>query len=121
MAGQQTPTETASRTLTFLFTDVEGSTQLWEHHQHAMKDALERHDSILRGAIQGTRGQVVKTIGDGFMAVFDSAVDGVCATPGRPAGPRRRARGARPARSASGWGCTPARRPSGTTTTSARP
>ena len=44
-----------------------------------MKHALERHDAILRGAVEGSRGQVVKTIGDGFMAVFDSAIDGVCA------------------------------------------
>ncbi len=82
MATEVQPTrpEPASRTLTFLFTDIEGSTRLWEHHQQAMKEALERHDAILRGAIQGSRGQVVKTIGDGFMAVFDSAVDGVCAT-----------------------------------------
>ena len=71
--------EPASRTLTFLFTDIEGSTRLWEQHQQAMKDALERHDAILRGAVEGSRGQVVKTIGDGFMAVFDSAVDGISA------------------------------------------
>jgi predicted ATPase/class 3 adenylate cyclase len=71
--------EPASRTLTFLFTDIEGSTRLWELHQQAMKEALERHDAILRAAVEGSRGQVVKTIGDGFMAVFDSAVDGVCA------------------------------------------
>jgi len=72
--------EPASRTLTFLFTDIEGSTRLWEHHQQAMKNALERHDAILRDAVEGSRGQVVKTIGDGFMAVFDSAVDGVNAS-----------------------------------------
>jgi predicted ATPase/class 3 adenylate cyclase len=71
--------ERASRTLTFLFSDIEGSTRLWEEHQQAMKEALERHDAIMRGAIEGSRGQVVKTIGDGFMAVFDSAVDCVCA------------------------------------------
>jgi predicted ATPase/class 3 adenylate cyclase len=71
--------EPASRTFTFLFTDIEGSTRLWEQHQEAMKEALERHDAIMRGAIEDSRGQVVKTIGDGFMAVFDSAVDGVCA------------------------------------------
>ena len=69
----------AARTLTFLFTDIEGSTRLWEEHQEAMKQALERHDAILRTAVESSRGQVVKTIGDGFMAVFDSAVDGVCA------------------------------------------
>jgi predicted ATPase/class 3 adenylate cyclase len=71
--------ERASRTLTFLFTDIEGSSRLWEEHQEAMKQALERHDAIMRGAIEGSQGQVVKTIGDGFMAVFDSAVDCVCA------------------------------------------
>jgi predicted ATPase/class 3 adenylate cyclase len=76
---QQMRPERASRTLTFLFTDIEGSTRLWEEHQEAMKDALERHDGILRGAVEDSKGQVVKTIGDGFMAVFDSAVDGVCA------------------------------------------
>ena len=75
-----TEVQRRSRTLTFLFTDIEGSTRLWEQHQQAMKDALERHDSIMRGAIRDARGDVVKTIGDGFMAVFDSAVDGVCAT-----------------------------------------
>src|SRR5215212_6078746 len=69
--------EPASRTLTFLFTDIEGSTKLWEQHQQAMRDALERHDRILRAAVERSRGEVVKTIGDGFMAVFGSAVDGV--------------------------------------------
>src|SRR5438034_11584766 len=73
------PPEPASQTLTFLFTDIEGSTRLWEQHQHSMKDALERHDAILRDAVETSNGQVVKTIGDGFMAVFGSAVDGVCA------------------------------------------
>src|SRR5919108_207587 len=74
---QERPSEPASRTLTFMFTDVEGSTRLWEQHRQAMKDALERHDSILRGAVEGSNGRVVKTTGDGFMAVFDSTVDGV--------------------------------------------
>ena len=76
---QETRPEPASQTLTFLFTDIEGSTRLWEHHQQSMKDALERHDAILRTAVEGSNGQVVKNIGDGFMAVFGSAVDGVCA------------------------------------------
>src|SRR4051812_39166054 len=39
-------------TLTFLFTDIEGSTQLWEQHHEAMHSALVRHDAILRSAIQ---------------------------------------------------------------------
>ena len=67
----------ASGTLTFLFTDVEGSTRLWERFPQAMKRALERHDSILRTAVTAAGGQVVKTTGDGLMAVFGSAAHAV--------------------------------------------
>jgi predicted ATPase/class 3 adenylate cyclase len=67
----------ASGTLTFLFTDLEGSTRLWERFPQAMKRALERHDSILRAAVMAAGGQVVKTTGDGLMAVFGSAADAV--------------------------------------------
>src|SRR5439155_14630638 len=72
-------TELASQTLTFLFTDIEGSTQLWEQHRQTMKEALERHDAILRDSVESSNGQVVKTTGDGLMAVFGSAVDGLSA------------------------------------------
>jgi predicted ATPase/class 3 adenylate cyclase len=65
----------ASGTLTFLFTDLEGSTRLWERFPQAMKGALERHDSILLTAVTAAGGQVVKTTGDGLMAVFGSAAD----------------------------------------------
>jgi predicted ATPase/class 3 adenylate cyclase len=67
----------ASGTLTFLFTDLEGSTRLWERFPQAMKRALERHDSILLTAVTAVGGQVVKTTGDGLMAVFGSAADAV--------------------------------------------
>ena len=67
-------------TLTFLFTDLEGSTQLWERFPEAMKDALSRHDAILRAAIEASAGTVVKTTGDGMMAVFGSAVDATTAS-----------------------------------------
>ena len=66
-------------TITFLFTDLEGSTRLWEQFPDGMKNALKRHDAILRGAIEVSRGRVVKTTGDGMMAVFGSAVDAVAA------------------------------------------
>jgi predicted ATPase/class 3 adenylate cyclase len=69
----------ASRTLTFLFTDLEGSTRLWEQFPREMKDALERHDAIMWAAVEGSNGQVVKGTGDGFMAVFPSAPDGASA------------------------------------------
>src|SRR5215216_4406669 len=73
------PPELASQTLAFLFTDIEGSTRLWEQHRQPMKEALERHDAILRKAVKSSRGQVVKSTGDGLMAVFGSAADGVSA------------------------------------------
>jgi predicted ATPase/class 3 adenylate cyclase len=66
----------ASQTLAFLFTDIEGSTRLWEQYRRPMKDALERHDAILREAVESSNGQVVKSTGDGFMVVFASAADG---------------------------------------------
>src|SRR3989442_10017037 len=69
----------ASRTLTFLFTDLESSTRLWEQFPRAMKDALERHDAIMRAAVAGSNGEVVKGTGDGFMAVFPSAPDAASA------------------------------------------
>src|SRR5512144_2474731 len=67
------------QTLTFLFADLEGSTQLWEQYPQAMKAALARHDALLRAAVESARGQVVKTTGDGLLAVFTSALDGVSA------------------------------------------
>src|ERR1700687_3054228 len=71
--------ELPTGTVTFLFTDVEGSTRLWEEHPDAMKAALARHDEILRRAIEGCVGHVVKTTGDGFHAVFTVASDAVAA------------------------------------------
>ncbi len=68
---------TRAATLTFLFADLESSTRLWEQFPDAMKAAMERHDAILRGAVEGANGHVVKTTGDGLMAVFSSACDAV--------------------------------------------
>ena len=69
--------EPTSGTLIFLFTDVEGSTRLWERLPQAMKAALERHDRILQAAVAASNGQVVKTTGDGIMATFPSAAAAV--------------------------------------------
>ena len=60
-------------TVTFLFTDIEGSTKLWEQHPEAMKAALARHDAILRQAIEANGGYVFKTVGDAFCAAFPTA------------------------------------------------
>ena len=62
-----------SGTLTFLFTDLEGSTQLWEEHPDAMHGALAHHDEILRDAVAAHGGQIVKSTGDGVHAAFPGA------------------------------------------------
>ena len=67
--------ELPSGTVTFLFTDVEGSTRLWLDHPDVMHDVLARHDEIVRGAIESHAGYVVKTTGDGFLAAFGTARD----------------------------------------------
>jgi predicted ATPase/class 3 adenylate cyclase len=66
-------------TWTFLFTDIEGSTRLWEAAPEAMSHALARHDRILRHAIETNNGRVFKTIGDAFCAVFGTASEAVAA------------------------------------------
>src|SRR5437867_147856 len=58
---------------TFLFTDIEGSTTLWERFPELMRRALARHDSLLRTVIQEQGGHVFKTVGDCFCAVFPTA------------------------------------------------
>ena len=60
-------------TVTLLFTDIEGSTRLWEAEPDAMAVALRRHDEILRGAIESSGGYVFKTVGDAFCAAFAAA------------------------------------------------
>jgi predicted ATPase/class 3 adenylate cyclase/Tfp pilus assembly protein PilF len=62
-----------SGTVTFLFTDIEGSTRLWEQHPQLMPDALARHDAILHQAIAEQAGAVYKIIGDDFQAAFPTA------------------------------------------------
>jgi len=61
--------------VTFLFTDIEGSTRLWEEYPEGMRAALERHDALLHEAIASHRGTVIKTIGDAFCAVFARATE----------------------------------------------
>ncbi len=63
--------------VTLLFTDIEGSTQLWDIHPDAMARALRRHDAVLRGVIEAHRGYVFKTVGDAFCATFADAADAV--------------------------------------------
>ena len=59
-----------SGTVTFLFTDIEGSTRLWQEEPELMRAALVRHDEVLRDVIESNGGVVVKTTGDGVHAAF---------------------------------------------------
>jgi class 3 adenylate cyclase len=68
-------------TLTFLFTDVEGSTPLWERHEATMRDVTARHDSLLDAVIIANGGTRVRERGEGdsIFAVFVQPVDAVAA------------------------------------------
>jgi class 3 adenylate cyclase len=65
--------ELATGTVTFLFTDLEVSTRLWEREPDLMRGALARHDLILRDTVEAHGGVVVKGRGDGIHAVFTTA------------------------------------------------
>ena len=66
-----------SGTITFLFTDIEGSSWLWEQYPEAMKTTLSARDLILRSTIQNNHGQIIKTTGDGVHAIFSTALDAI--------------------------------------------
>jgi class 3 adenylate cyclase len=68
-----------SGTVTFAFTDIEGSTQRWDRDRAAMQDAVRRHDQLMRAAIASYSGYVFKTIGDAFCAAFERPEDAVAA------------------------------------------
>src|ERR1700752_5355165 len=64
-----------SGTVTFLFTDIEGSTKLSQQHRDAMPALLARHNQILHQAIEAHNGYVFQVVGDSFAAAFHSAND----------------------------------------------
>src|SRR5947209_4135139 len=69
--------ELPTGTVTVLFTDVEGSTRLWEQHPEAMRQALARHDALIETAVEQHAGLIVRPRGEGDsrFAVFSHAVD----------------------------------------------
>src|SRR5712692_2024143 len=75
-SGQAPPTGT----VTFLFTDIEGSTQLAQQFPDALPAALARHHAILRDAIETHGGYVFQIIGDAFCAAFATAPNALAAT-----------------------------------------
>src|SRR5688572_62643 len=66
-------------TVTFLFTDIEGSTALWERDRSAMAEVVARHLTLLDTAIAAHGGVHFKTVGDAVQAAFPTAPDGVIA------------------------------------------
>jgi class 3 adenylate cyclase/predicted ATPase len=66
-----------SGTVTFLFTDIEGSTRLWAQNPQTMGAAIARHEVLLRAVITTAGGVVFKTVGDAIYAAFASALDAV--------------------------------------------
>jgi predicted ATPase/class 3 adenylate cyclase len=64
-------------TVTFLFTDIEGSTKLWQQYPHAMQNALACHHAILNETITAHGGYVFQIIGDAFCAAFSTAASGL--------------------------------------------
>jgi class 3 adenylate cyclase len=75
----QPMTEIPTGTVTFLFTDVEGSTKLWERNPEAMSRALSRHDELVRNTVETHGGFVFKTVGDAFYVAFSTATEAVAA------------------------------------------
>jgi predicted ATPase len=65
--------------VTFLFTDIEGSTRLWQQDEEAMRAAVARHDELLREVMAGHDGEVFSTMGDGMAAAFASAAAALAA------------------------------------------
>ena len=58
----------------FLFTDIEGSTALWEKHRPVMLGVLQKHDAILQAALDQFNGRLIKHTGDGIFAVFPQSI-----------------------------------------------
>lgn len=68
-----------SGTVTFLFTDIEGSTKIAQEHPDLWESLRERHHSILREAVEANHGYIFQIIGDAFCVAFHTAHDGLCA------------------------------------------
>jgi predicted ATPase/class 3 adenylate cyclase len=66
-------------TVTFLFSDIEGSTSRWDAHRAEMQEAVRRHDGLMRAAIERNHGHVFKTIGDAFCVAFATVPEALAA------------------------------------------
>ena len=77
MPETTTQTHPTARLLALVFTDVAGSTRLWERFPDQMRQAVAGHDALSRQAVQRHGGRVVKMVGDGLYAVFEDPLDGL--------------------------------------------
>jgi predicted ATPase/class 3 adenylate cyclase len=68
---------TQRQDFTFLFTDIERSSELWETHPQAMGRALAQHDTLLRGVFEAHGGHIFKTVGDAFCVAYPNTRDAV--------------------------------------------
>ena len=77
----QAESELPTGLITYLFTDVQGSTPLWQRFPQEMRDVMSRHDSILTSAVDANEGMVVRPRGEGDSTfdVFPRATDAVSA------------------------------------------
>src|ERR1700716_3875824 len=75
--GLSKPESLPTGTVTFLFTDVEGSTQRWETRRAEMALAVARHDKLMRKAVSRHGGFVFKTMGDAFCVAFRQPQDAI--------------------------------------------
>jgi predicted ATPase/class 3 adenylate cyclase len=73
MPDQPSSNSLPTGTVTFLFTDIQGSTPMWEREPEKMAEALQVHNTALRQAIEAHGGAVFKTVGDAFQAAFATA------------------------------------------------
>jgi predicted ATPase len=93
-AAPPTPPALPTGTVTFLFTDLEGSTRLLQAHPGAYREAVARHHALLRGAVEAHGGVVFETVGDAVYAAFARPTDAVAAALAGQLALRREAWGA---------------------------
>ena len=70
MAKPRADRPSPTGTITFLFTDIEGSTRAWQAQRAAMQRAVARHDELIRQCVVARDGDVFKTVGDAFCTAF---------------------------------------------------
>jgi len=92
-----------SGTVTFLFSDIEGSTSLWDHSPDLMAGAIKRHAQVFRSATEAAGGHLYKSVGDSFCAAFKAATAAVQAATAA----KRGISSEQWRHCGSGWRCTP--------------